>query len=97
VSKEISDPRPAGDPWAGIEPDEALKRVRKSLEPRWYAWFSGVRADHDAPTGHIIWAGKRADDGMLIHADHPGTLLTVVVEADARAAIPAPRHVLGEL
>jgi hypothetical protein len=97
VSKEISDHRPAGDPWAGLDLDTALARVRKSLHPGWYAWATEVRAGHDAPTGTYIWAARRGHDGMLVHADHPGTLLTVVAEADARAAIPAPRHVLGEL
>jgi hypothetical protein len=64
------------DPWAALPADEALRRVRHSVTPRWEAWTVTTT---DAGT---IWCARRLADGALAHGDHPGRLLQHIADAD---------------
>jgi hypothetical protein len=64
------------DPWAGLCPDEALRRVRHSVTPRWQAWT--VATSHEG----IIWCARRLADGALTHGDTPARLLHHIADAD---------------
>jgi hypothetical protein len=63
-------------PWAGLPVDEALRRVRHSITPRWEAWT--VATSHEG----IIWCARRLADGALTHGDTPARLLHHIAGAD---------------
>ncbi len=64
------------DPWAALPTEEALRRVRHSVTPRWEAWTVSTT---DAG---IIWCARRLGDGALVHGDHPGRLVEHIADAD---------------
>ncbi|MGE5136850.1 MAG: hypothetical protein ACM32E_28640 [Gemmatimonadota bacterium] len=64
------------DPWKGLPIEEALRRVRFSITPRWEAWTVSTT---DAGT---IWCARRQADAALTHADSPGHLLQHIADAD---------------
>ena len=68
------------DPWAALATEEALRRVRHSIAPRWEAWTVTTT---DAGT---IWCARRLGDGALTHGDHPGRLLEHIADADDKLA-----------
>ena len=68
------------DPWAALPEDEALRRVRHSITPRWEAWTVTT-----TDTG-TIWCARRLGDGALTHGDHPGRLLEHIADADDKLA-----------
>lgn len=63
-------------PWAALSDDEALRRVRHSVTPRWEAWTVTTTDEG------IIWCARRLADGALTHGDHPGRLLQHIADAD---------------
>lgn len=69
-------PEDSSDPWTVLPEDEALRRVRHSIAPRWEAWT--VTTTHQG----IIWCARRLADGALTHADRPGHLLEHIAYAD---------------
>lgn len=64
------------DPWAMLPADEALHRVRQSINPRWEAWTVATTE------AGLIWCARRLTDGALTHGDHPGRLLEHIAYAD---------------
>lgn len=69
-------PSDPNDPWPALSTEEALRRVRHSITPRWEAWTVAT-----TDTG-IIWCARRFADGALTHGDHPGRLLEHIADAD---------------
>ena len=74
-------PSDLNDPWATLPTDEALRRVRHSVTPRWEAW-TVTTTDQG-----IIWCARRLGDGALTHGDHPGRLLEHIADADDALAL----------
>ncbi len=67
------------DPWAGLPEEEALRRVRYSVTPRWEAWTVST-----CEAG-LVWCARRLADGALTHGDTPGRLLQHIADADEAA------------
>ena len=66
----------SSDPWKGLPTEEALRRVRFSITPRWEAWTVST-----TETG-TIWCARRQADSALTHAGSPGHLLQHIADAD---------------
>ena len=66
----------SSDPWTALPDDEALRRVRHSVMPRWEAWTVTTTDEG------VIWCARRLGDGALTHGDHPGRLLQHIADAD---------------
>ncbi len=66
------------EPWDGLPAEDALRRVRFSVIPRWEAWTVSTT---DART---VWCARRLADGALTHADTPARLLQHIADADER-------------
>ena len=63
-------------PWADLPTEEALRRVRHSITPRWEAWT--VATTHAG----LVWCARRRADSALAHGDTPARLLAHIADAD---------------
>ncbi len=63
-------------PWAGLPAQEALRRVRQTVSPRWEAWIV-LTFDQQ-----LIWCARRRADSALAHGDTPARLLAHIADAD---------------
>lgn len=69
-------PNETNDPWQALSTDEALRRIRHSICPRWEAWTVPLWG------GGTVWCARRLADGALTRGDHPARLLEHIAHAD---------------
>lgn len=73
------------DSWTALSEDEALRRVRETVAPRWTAWTVKITPLPGREEQVTIWCGRRLADNALAHGDSPACLLAHIGDAETGA------------